>query len=250
MDAHRPRSRLRRAFSSGPFLRPDQPPYPPGEKPSRLIKLQQSGSNWISKSTKALCSTEFMQLTPKKTKTVHKTSMATDELGTEPKTSMATVETGTEQQRSSGNNNTTPLPLATYMPSNDLQSQITDLHRRVDTNVANIACNRRAMQKQKLDGEVAGMVGKFRIMGYAWKVTDFKARSQANSAAEAVAKTPTTSRRKFIKMLMRVAFVNQGLIADSQNTDSLVQTATPPWGRGMMTALSRLYSATLFSGMQ
>jgi hypothetical protein len=156
--------------------------------------------------------------------------MATDEPETEPKTSMATVEPGTEPQTSNGDKNISPSPLATSTPSNDLQSQISDLHRRIDTNVANIARNRRAMQKQKLDGEVAGMVGKFRILGYAWKVTDFKARSQANSAAEAVAKTPTTAKRKFIKMLMRVAFVNQGLIADSQNTDSLVSDCYPAMG--------------------
>jgi hypothetical protein len=136
----------------------------------------------------------------------------------------------TEQQTRNGENATAPSPLATSTPTNDLQSQITDLRRRVDTNVANIARNRCAMQKQKLEGELAGMVGKFRILGYGWKVSDFKARSQANSAAEAVVNTPTTARRKFIKMLIRVAFVNQGLIADSQNTDLLVSDCYPAMG--------------------
>jgi hypothetical protein len=124
-----------------------------------------------------------------------------------------------------------PDPTIANNSSHDLQLQINDLRRQVDANVGGIASNKRAIQRHKLEAEIKGMEGKFRILGYKWKVTNFKSRDPVNPMTPGGTEVPpTTARRKFIKMLVRVAFVNQGLIAESQNTDSLITDCYPAMG--------------------
>jgi hypothetical protein len=116
----------------------------------------------------------------------------------------------------------------------DLQRQITDLRRKVNANTGDIASNKRAIQKHRLETELGTMIGKFRVLGYKWKVTDFKSRTPTNPATPTTSDDPrpppTTARRKFIKMMIQVVFVNQGLIAESQNTDSLISDCYPAMG--------------------
>jgi hypothetical protein len=114
----------------------------------------------------------------------------------------------------------------------DLQQQIIDLRCQVESNTGDIASNKRMIKKTRLEGEIANMIGKFRILGYKWKVTDFKVRTPTNPSAPSSEGVlpPTTVRRKFIKMMMRVVFDNQGLIAEDQNVDILVDDCYPAMG--------------------
>lgn len=229
MDAQRPRSKLWRSISSGPILQPDETlglsANPTIEGPTRPVKLRRTAPEaWIS--TKTDEPESKTQSTSSIPRTVQQTSMGDNANSVAPET--------VQQTSQNDSLDAMPLPTSTATSTttiNEMQLEIADLRRRVDANATGIARNQRAIQKQKLDGEVAGMVGKFRILGYIWKLSDFKARAPANTAASgAIAPPPTTARRKFIKMLMRVAFVNQGLIDNSQNVDTLVSDCYPAMG--------------------
>jgi hypothetical protein len=92
----------------------------------------------------------------------------------------------------------------------EILTQLQELKERVDTNAASIKTNAssilsnsRNILREKLERELASCEGKFRISGYVWTLANF-------------GRTGNSVRRKFIKTLVRVAFVNTQLLTEEE----------------------------------
>jgi hypothetical protein len=90
-----------------------------------------------------------------------------------------------------------------------LREEVRSNSEKISTNTSDIQANARNLLQEKLEREVAGLQGKFRISGFRWAVKNFGG-------------SDNSVRRKFIKNLLRVAFINQDLMSEEE--------AYPPGG--------------------
>jgi hypothetical protein len=98
----------------------------------------------------------------------------------------------------------------TTSSAEDLQRQIDDLKNEVAQNSSSIANNveeirqaKRLAQKERLDRELQQAEGKFRVLGYQYELKVFAGRENSQ-------------RRRFVKQMVRVVFVNQELMTEQE----------------------------------
>jgi hypothetical protein len=105
--------------------------------------------------------------------------------------------------------------------TDELQQQIQGIKELVDANTASIksnavaiSSNSRGLKRERLERELEGCKGKFRISGYVWTLAGFGRPGNA-------------ARRKFIKNLTRIVFVNTELMTEEEAAKLLIIDCKP-----------------------
>jgi hypothetical protein len=96
----------------------------------------------------------------------------------------------------------TPTP-ANATAADVLKRELEELKVTVTAHDLAISLNTHLIQQEKLERQLQSMDGKFRIVGYNWQLKIFQGKE-------------TATRRRFVKQMLRVVFVNQGLMGEAE----------------------------------